>query len=352
MLLNDLISTRMRFAESAAEGGSSLSRSIRANTDEFRLPTEEEISERELSDEASIAFSLAVIILVGSDIIWGFLGLVLLGDFRWAILVFLAVDVWILLAMRKPTVVSRVLVLARGLAGVGWFTAEAFLFDGSAVLPAGQAILLLAVAVLVIGRGGEGKVTAGVALALASLVLTFSVTFGQKQSESAELNRRINEAFELASVGRIGNAVDAMEVLLEENPDDAWIHMAAAELYRSDTISDLNRAIFLAERAVQLAPGEMKSRAYLVRAIVHQSRGEFPKAIASADSAINSDDGNPFAYLIRARLRMLNGQRRDAIKDLRKVEELAPGSDLGQTARLERLQIEGAGAPRITAPNS
>ena len=340
------------FAGVAAGGGGAADSNVNANTDFFRLPTEDEARERDLAHESAVALSVATLILVASDVLWGVLGLVLLSNFRWAILGFLAVDLTLLLASRRTTFLRRALVVARGGAGVVWFTGEAFLFGESAAYSLGQWVLLAALVLLVVGRGGDGKIMAGIVVAVISLALTFSIAFAQMQGKVNDLNREIAAAFELASVGRAGEAVERMELLVELNPDDAWVHMAAAELYRSDTIRDLNRAVFLADIAVKLADDDLKASAYVVLATIQEMRGEARKAIDSATNSIKAEGKNPLAYMIRARLYAVTERRVEAIEDLRKVEELAPGSDIAQNARLARLQMQGDGPVRVTGPDN
>ena len=333
-------------------GGGAADAVIKANTDWFRPPSEEEIRERDLTHEAGVALSVATLLLVGADILWGLLGLVFLGDFPWAILAFLAADLGLLWVSRSPSFRNRVLVVVRGVAGVAWFTVAAVLFGDSVAFPVGQAMLLLAVVLLVVGRGGEGKIATGIVVAVISVGLTFSLAFAQKQTELNDKNRGIAAAFELAGVGRAGDAVDAMDLLLEQYPDDAWVHMAAAELFLLDLIRDLNRAVVLADRAVELASGELKGRAYIVLAVVQERRGEFAKAIGNASNAIDVDDKNPLAYWIRGRLYAVTQRRVEAIEDWRRVEELAPNTDLAQAARLVRLQMQGENPVRVTAPGN
>ena len=333
-------------------GGGTADAIVKANTDWFRPPSEEEIRERDLAHEADVALSVATLLLVGADVLWGLLGLVILGDFPWVILAFFAADLGLVWVSRSPSFRNRVLAVARGVAGVAWFTAAVVLFGEWVAFPVGQGILLLAIVLLVVGRGGEGKIATGIAVAVVSVGLTFSLAFAQKQTEINDRNQGISAAFELASVGRVGDAVDAMELVLEQYPDDAWVHMAAAELFRSNLVRDLNRAVVLADRAVGLASSELKGRAYIVLAVVQEMRGEFGKAIESASNAIDADDKNPLAYMIRGRLYVVAQRRVEAIEDLRKVEELAPNTDLAQTARLARLQMQGDDPIRVTAPGN
>ena len=52
-------------------------------------------------------------------------------------------------------------------------------------------------------------------------------------------------------------------------------------------------------------------------------------------------DDFPPIFMFRAQLLLQLGRTQDALTDLRRVEELAPDSDMGQLARLARLDIEG-----------
>ena len=73
MFALSLRSSKFAFAQSAARGGGAGDAIVKANTDLFRPPTEEEIRERDLSQDAAIALSVAALILVGADILWALL---------------------------------------------------------------------------------------------------------------------------------------------------------------------------------------------------------------------------------------------------------------------------------------
>ncbi len=340
------------FARSAGRGGGGGDAIVKANTDLFHPPTEEEIRERDLAQDAAIALSVATLILVGADILWALLGLAILGEFPWVILAFLAADLGLVWMSRSPSLRTRVLTIGRGVAGIAWFTVAVIVFGDPIAYPVGQGLLLLSILVLILGRGGEGKIVTGIVVAVISVGLTFSLAFAQRQTEVNDRNRGIAEAYELATVGRIGDAVDAMDLLLEQYPDDAWVHMAAAELFAADSIRDLNRAVVLADRAVELASDDLKARAYLVLALTQEKRGEYGKAIENVSNAIEVNNQDPFAYWIRSGLYLATERRVEAMEDLRKVEELVPGTDLAQRARLARLQLQGASPIRITAPDN
>lgn len=353
MFALSLRSTKFAFAQAAGRGGGAGDAIVKANTDLFHPPTEEEIRERDLSQDAAIALSVATLILVGTDILWALLGLTILGEFPWVILAFLAADLGLVWSSRSPSLRTRVLTIGRGVAGIAWFTVAVIVFGDPVAFPVGQGLLLLSIVLLVVGRGGEGKIVTGIVVAVISVGLTFSLAFAQRQTEINDRNRGIAEAYELARVGRVGDAVDAMDLLLEQYPDDAWVHMAAAEMFAADLIRDLNRAVVLANRGVELASGgELEARAYIVLGVVQEARGEFAKAIESASNAIEVNDKDPIAYLFRSRLYLATERRVEAMEDLRKVEELAAGTDLAQSARLTRLQLQGDSPVRITAPDN
>lgn len=280
------------------------------------------------------------------------LGLIVLGSFQWAIVAFLAIDIGLVWTSRIPSLRKRALLIGRGAAGLIWFSLEVIVFGQSVALAMGQGILLAAIALLVVGRGGEGKITAGIVCAVIAVALTFSFAFAQQQAKINELNEGIAAAFELATVGRAGEAVDTMELLIEQHPDSAWVRMAAAELFRSELIQDLNRAVVLADEAVDLASSDLKARAYIVLATVQEMRGEIGKAIASTSESIEAERENPLAYWIRARLHATSDRRLEAIEDLLKVEELSPGTDMAQSARLVRLQMQGDSPVRVTGPEN
>lgn len=341
-----------RFAATASGRGSVGAPIVRANTDSFRLPTEEEAREQALREDAQISVAVAVLLLLTADLLWLVLSLVLLEDFRPAIIAFVAVDAGLVWVIRKQSRAGNALIVARGLAGVAWFAVETAVFGAPISLPIGQLLLLLAAAVLSFGRGGEGKIALGIVLGLVGLIVAFALAFAQKQADETGKQSKIREVFELASVGRTADAVEAMGALLEQHKDDAWTHMAAAEFYISDSVRDLDRALELARRALELAPGDLKVLANLVLAEVRQARGEFQDAIAAVDEAVNLDKKNPIVHMTRAQLLVEAGRRQEAVQDYRKVEELAPNSEIAQAARLERLQIEGPSRSRITAPAS
>ena len=342
----------LRSARAAAGGARRETGVLQPNTDVFYIPSEEEVHEQELRQDAQIALSIAGLTLLGADVLWLILGVALLQDFRPVVLAFVAADLAIVWLSRKMNLAGRAALIVRGLAGVAWFSVEAVLFGAPWSMPAGQALLLVALLVLIVGRGGEGRVTAGLVVAVVSVVMTFAVGFVMKAEARADLNRSIEGAFELASVGRIAEAVDALNGLLEANADDAWVHMAAAEFFIMDEIRMLDRALEMARRAVELAPGDLQTQAHLVLTRVLVARGEFADAVAALDAAVKKDGDNPLVHLLRARILTNLGRKQEAIEDYRRVEKLAPDTDVGQAARLERLQIEGPGTGRITSPAS
>ena len=145
------------FARSAGGGGGAGDAIVKANTDLFHPPTEEEIRERDLSQDAAIALSVATLILVGADILWALLGLTILGEFPWAILAFLVADLGLVWSSRSPSLRNRVLTIGRGVAGIAWFTVAVIVFGDPVAFPVGQGVLLLSILVLILGRGGEGE---------------------------------------------------------------------------------------------------------------------------------------------------------------------------------------------------
>ena len=56
---------------------------------------------------------------------------------------------------------------------------------------------------------------------------------------------------------------------------------------------------------------------------------------------IAKDDDIPVLFMFRAQTLLELGRTQDALADYRRVEKLAPDSDMGQQARLLRLNIEG-----------
>ena len=126
----------------------------------------------------------------------------------------------------------------------------------------------------------------------------------------------------------------------------------------SDGLSEAGVAVLKREEGWEvavhskLAPGDLQTQAHLVLTRVLVARGEFADAVAALDAAVKKDGDNPLVHLLRARILTNLGRKQEAIEDYRRVEKLAPDTDVGQAARLERLQIEGPGTGRITSPAS
>ena len=115
----------------------------------------------------------------------------------------------------------------------------------------------------------------------------------------------------------------------------------ATEYFTSDVVGDLDTALEVALRAVELADGDLEIEALLSVTDILATRGEFERALQYADEVIAKADDFPPIFMFRAQLLLQLGRTQDALTDLRRVEELAPDSDMGQLARLARLDIEG-----------
>ncbi len=81
------------------------------------------------------------------------------------------------------------------------------------------------------------------------------------------------------------------------------------------------------------------------------TQGQLERALQYADEVIAKVDDSPPVLMFRARVLLQMGRTQDALVDLRRVEELAPDSDMGQLARLARLDIEGPDFSTIIPPD-
>ena len=132
-----------------------------------------------------------------------------------------------------------------------------------------------------------------------------------------------------------------MDKLLADNPDDARVYLMSVNYFASDVVGDLDTALVVALRAAELGSGDVELQALFLAARILLEQQDFIGALGYIDQVIAKDDDIPVLFMFRAQTLLELGRTQDALADYRRVEKLAPDSDMGQQARLLRLNIEG-----------
>ncbi len=342
---NTLTSVTAHFASADAgagrrDGDRDLPPLVKANTDTLRLPTAEEVRIADEETEARISLALGKFMVLGADLLWLVLSLALLDDFRWSITVLLAVDLLIAFSRRSEHMSGQLELLSRGFLGVGLFTFEAAFFGAGWPLIFGQGMILAAAALQAFGAGGEGKNLLGGLLVFTGLVFAMAlslVVLGLRQQDIAS---RFDTAYIYAAAGRREDALFVVKSVIDDNFEDPQVHMRAVNFYLSDFINDVAAASLAADRAVQFADDESRAQAYYIRGYLQEQRQDYVSALVSYNAAIDQSDDIPALYLTRSRTLIELGRIQEAIEDLRRVEEMAPGSDEATEARIMRINIE------------
>jgi len=149
---------------------------IPANTNAFHVPTATELQDEEERLEDRISFSLAEGLLLAADLSWAFLSLIILNDFRIAIVPLVVLDAILFLGLFRREIVERALLVIRGLAGILLFAVEVNAFNAGWPLIMGQVVLLIGAVLLVFGRGGEGRNVVGAFIMVIGLGLGIVLT--------------------------------------------------------------------------------------------------------------------------------------------------------------------------------
>ncbi len=329
--------------ESAAKRGSTgeYPRTLRSNADEFFVPAVEERRAERERDEAHVSLITASFIVLVADVLWALVSTVLLSDFRLASLAVLLTDAAVVSLTRKSGLRARTAVVTRGLVGIVLFGLEIAFFEANSAYILGQLLIAGGAVVFAVGRVGEGRNALGGTLVIVGLILAMVIGLVQEQARVRALSEQFLQAMELALVGQMENSRDVVNQLLEDNPDDPSVYLMAIDYFASDVVRDLDTALAVALRAVELADGEMELQALLSVAQILAMQQDLVGALGYVERAIDKDDSIPGLYMLRAQVLVDLGRTQDALSDLRRVEEMAPDTDLGQQARLRRLTLEG-----------
>ena len=110
----------------------------------------------------------------------------------------------------------------------------------------------------------------------------------------------------------------------------------------TNEISDPAAAALASDRAVEYADGDTYAQAHYVRGFLQEQRQDYQSALESYTRAIEDRDDIPLLYLTRANIYIQLGRTQEAIADLEKIEELAPGTDAATEARIMRLNLQPA----------
>jgi|GEM_PF-2700707 tetratricopeptide (TPR) repeat protein len=329
--------------ESTAEGrpGGEHSRVLHSNADEFYVPTIEARQAERERNEAHVSLVAASFIILVADVLWALVSAVLLDDFRMASLAVLATDAAVVALTRQSGARASTAVVARGLIGILVFGIEFAFVGANSGYILGQVLFAGGAVVLSVGRGGEGRNMLGIALVFVGLIMAMVIGLVQEQGRIRALNDQFYQALQLALVGRAEDSLEIVDELLADNPDDPRVYLMAIEYFTSEIVGDLDTALVVALRAAELADGDMQIEALFSAAQILATRGEFERALQYADEVIAKVDDSPPVFMFRAQVLFQLGRTQDALTDLRRAEELAPDSDMGQMARLLRLNLEG-----------
>ncbi len=310
------------------------------NTDSLRLPTAEEQRIRDEHDEAGISLALGKFMLLGADILWLVLSLVLTEDFRWSIAGLIAVDLAISIRRHPDRLPGQLDLVARGLLGVALFTFEAVFFSAPWPLALGQALLLAAATLQAFGAGGEGKNLLAVLLVVCGVVFAMALSLVLAQLREQQIFDQFESAYLLAAAGRRDDALVVVRRIIDENSTDSEVYVQAVNFYLTGEIGDAAAAALASDRAVEYADSSNYAQAHYVRGFLQESRQDYQSALESYTRAIEGRDDIPLLYLTRANIYQQLGRNQEAIADLQKVEELAPNTDAATEARIMRLNLQ------------
>lgn len=324
---------------------------LRSNADEFFVPTVEERQAEHERNEAHVSLVAASFIILVGDVLWALVSAVLLDDFRMASLAVLATDAAVVALTRQSGARARAVVVSRGLLGILVFGIEFAFVGASSGYILGQVLFAGGAVVLSVGRGGEGRNMLGAVLVVVGLMMAMVIGLVQEEGRIRALNEQFVQAHQLAIVGRTEDSLEIVGGLLADNPDDPRVYLMAMEYFASDVVGDLDSALVVALSAVELADGNMEIEALFSAAQILATQGQLERALQYADEVIAKVDDSPPVLMFRARVLLQMGRTQDALVDLRRVEELAPDSDMGQLARLARLDIEGPDFSTIIPPD-
>jgi tetratricopeptide (TPR) repeat protein len=317
-------------------------RILGSNADQFFVPTVEERRERRDRDETHISLVAAALIFLVVDALWALISVVLLSDFRVSSLAVLAVDVAVVVLTRNSGHQARTAVLIRALLGITFFAVEFALFDASYAYVLGQVLIGTGAVVLSVGRGGEGRNVLGGAFAVIGMVLAMVLMIVQTQGHARGVVEQVVRAEDLARVGRLDDSRAIIDNLLADNPDDADVYLIASDFF-AQVAGDIDTALALALKAVEISDGATRVEGLIRVASAYGARQDLPRALQHIEQAIDLDDDVPLLFLIRAFIFLDMGRNQDALADLRRVEEMAPDTDVGQQARIMRLSVEDPG---------
>ena len=310
------------------------------NTDTLRLPTAEEQRIQDEQSEAGISLALGKFMLLGADTLWLVLSLVLTEDFRWSIVALIAVDLLLAFRRHPDRLPSQLELVSRGLLGVALFTFEAVFFAAPWPLPLGQGLLLAAAVLQAYGAGGEGKNLLGGLLVVCGVIFAMAFSLILTQVREQQIFEQFENAYLLAAAGRRDDALVVVSRILDENPTDSDVYIQAVNFYLTDEIADPAAAALASDRAVQYADGDNVAQAHFVRGFLQEQRQDYQSALESYTRAIEARDDIPLLYLTRASIYQRLGRNQEAIADLQKVEEMAPGTDAATDARIMRLNLQ------------
>ncbi|MFO0724851.1 MAG: tetratricopeptide repeat protein [Myxococcota bacterium] len=119
-----------------------------------------------------------------------------------------------------------------------------------------------------------------------------------------------------------GASVAELELAFAQDPQSAaYIPLCEAYLDQGRFME----AMVVAKKGLKAHPTSVESR--LLLANVYAKQQKFPKALQEADEVVAANDKSAPAALGRAKIRLLSGDEKGAIQDLKKAIDLDPGAD-------------------------
>jgi tetratricopeptide (TPR) repeat protein len=125
--------------------------------------------------------------------------------------------------------------------------------------------------------------------------------------------------------GEFSKAGDAFRKLLEEQPENATLHLALAEVLASEDKYD--EALEQIEKAMELEPES--TQGLLLRARLRAAREDVDGALSDLDEALGINASDVTALLIRAELYLFQDKLTESREDVERALQARPGLVMG-----------------------
>lgn len=154
------------------------------------------------------------------------------------------------------------------------------------------------------------------------------------QDSNAHRNRGMVRIFQ----GRLEDAIDSLQSALKLNPNSADILGTAASAY--GIAGDYDRAKRFLDRAVELSPNDAARPSWHSgTALGAFIAGQYDEVIEACNISIEMNPGFPTPYRQRASALALTGRLDEARRDVVKLLELAPDTNIRMTEK--RVPMSG-----------